>query len=169
MTCLLSQDLSTESFVEVINEVPWPEGSLLLAFTPAEAHLKTFAFNAEFLKATDQGRIFGPFGECRWRLIQGKRRVVYLGEPFSSLHLEDHSYNLENLTAHHDEELILWGVRNDLKDEWLEQQVPQRFRYPLTGPVVSRGRVVLKIEHWRDANGLPHFSRYHSLKEIEDR
>jgi hypothetical protein len=64
------------------------------------------------------------------------------------------------------ETVILWGVRTDLKDEWIEQQVPHRFVYPIRSKVFSRGRVVLVIEKWLDANGIPQFNRYFDLEEI---
>lgn len=163
MTCLLAQDLDPEAFLKLLAETSWPKDCLLLAFTPAAARLAPYAFDREFLAATDQGRVFGPWGELKWRRLEGLVRVVYLGEDLS-LHLTDYSYQLAELEAGEDT-LYLWGRRTDLQNEWLEQQVPQRFAYPIGDKTLSRGRVALRVEHWGPPNGWPVFSRYHSLAE----
>jgi hypothetical protein len=163
MTCLQAQDLDPEAFLKLIEKTLWPKDCLLLAFTPAAARLASYAFDREFLAATDHGRIFGPWGELKWRRLDGLVRVVYLGEDLS-LPLKDYPQQLAKLEDSEDT-LFLWGRRTDLQDEWLEQQVPQRFTFPITGKTFSRGRVALRVEHWGPPNGWPVFSRYHSLTE----
>lgn len=169
MTCLCAQDLEPTEFLQMLRDTPWPAGSLLLAFSPAAARFKPFQFDVDFLASTEQGRIFSPAGELKWRQVNNRMRVVYLGEPLPSLPIQDHSQELASLNPNPVyEELILWGIRTDLQDEWLEQQVPQRLVYPLTDATYSRGRVALKVEHWvENEPPLPRFSRYHSLKEIQ--
>lgn len=169
MTCLYAQDLDLAEFIQLLRDATWPEDSILMAFSPATARFEFFQFDAHFLPTTDQGRIFSPIGELKWRRVNGRLRVVYLGEPLPSLSLQNHPQELASLNPNPVyEELILWGVRTDLQNEWLEQQVPQFLVYPLVGATYPRGRVALKVEHWVEKERpIPRFSRYHSLKEIE--
>jgi len=166
MTNLYAQDLSLDDFLKIIRETEWPEGSLMIAFSPAAARLDFFHFDEAFFRASDQGRIFSPGGEFKWRRVDGNFRSVYLGEWSPPLELTNCSDSLAGLHKEMDE-LILWGIRTDLENEWIELQVPQRFGFPLKSKVFSRGRVVLMVENWLDFSGMPQFSRYHSLKEIK--
>ncbi|MEW6296068.1 MAG: hypothetical protein AB1467_07340 [Candidatus Diapherotrites archaeon] len=163
-TNLSSGDLTRDEFLKLLRETPWPGENLLLAFTPADARFEVFQFDWKFLGFSHLGRLFSSAMELKWRLVEGRLRVVYLGEPIPAFPLQDHSQLLSPLTQDFSE-LILWGVRTDLKDEWLEQQVPQRLVYQVSN-TISQGRVALVVEHWIDKCRLPHFSRYHSLREI---
>jgi len=88
---------------------------------------------------------------------------LYLGEcPPEGL--PDFSEELQGLHSRY-KTFILWGERTELKDEWLEQQIPQRIRYPLQTKEYNRGRVVLTIEQWVDDYGIPRFSRYMGINE----
>jgi len=51
--------------------------------------------------------------------------------------MEDCSGQLEGLVRK-TRDIYLLGVRSDLEQEWLEQQVPQRFSYPLDGGAIQR-------------------------------
>ena len=165
MTCLHAQDLVMEDFLTILRNNSWSEDSLLMAFSPAQARFDLFRFDEEFLRTMEQGRIFSPNGECKWRRMDQHMRVVYLGKS-PPPGLADYSHKLEGLHAEQGH-LILWGVRTDTKDEWVELQVPHRFVYPLTSKTFSRGRIILVVENWLDSSRLPQFSRYHSIKEIE--
>jgi hypothetical protein len=136
-----------------------------MAFSASNARFDFFRFDEAFLNKTEQGRIFSPKGELKWRLVEGGMRVVYLGEspPPGLVNYSDRLDGLHTEQGH----LILWGVRTDTKDEWVELQVPHRFVYPLTSKTFSRGRIILVVENWLDSSQIPQFSRYHSIKEIE--
>jgi|SRR6185369_5803811 len=164
MAILLSDDMPIEFFVDAVSKGNWPEGTLLLAFTHSAHRFERFLPDDVFMAATVEGRLFSPAGELRWRRINGRFRAVYLGEGPSPLQLEDTSSHLEGLIPEQGE-FILWGVRSDLENEWLEQQVPQRFSYPLDSEVYPCGRVAVVVENWVDEAGFSRFSRYHSIKE----
>lgn len=166
MPHLLSEDLDIDSFLDLLEKHSWPEDALIMAFTPAESRFGRFAFDAPFIIRTEQGRIFSPAGELRWRPIEGKIRTVYLGtEPPSSI-LTDFSWELEEFTPRQ-RELLLWGERTDSLPVWLEQSAPHRFNYPIYTANHPRGRVALVIEEWIDHAGIPQFARYHGIKEIQ--
>lgn len=171
MSILRTEDLVLADFIALAHRYHAVAGQqfqsmpMILAFSPAQALFATWDLDPSFLETTEQGRIFSTEGELKWRRVDGLMRVVYLGEgPFPD-GLEDHSPELENLERHNGE-LILWGERNDLKNEWIEQQVPHRFNYPLRTTKYSRGRAAIIIENWTDAFGFARFSRYHSFTEI---
>ncbi len=164
MAILLSKDMQINDFVAAVSKAHWPEGTLLLAFTHASHRFERFAHDDKFLAATLEGRLFSPAGELRWRRINDSFRVVYLGAEPSPLPLENDSPQLEGLESAYGE-FILWGERSDLENEWLEQQVPQRFSYPLDGKEYPCGRAAIVVENWIDTAGFSRFSRYHSLKE----
>lgn len=166
MANLYAQDLSLDDFLKIIREASWPDGSLMIAFSPAEARLNFFHFDEAFIKASEQGRIFFSGGEFKWRRVDGQFRSVYLGGWSPPFELTNYSDSLTELHTHLDE-LILWGIRTDLQDEWIELQVPQRFGFPLKSKDFSQGRVALLVENWLDSSGMPQFSRYHSLKEVK--
>lgn len=167
MACFHSGDLSPSELRKTIAGFSWPAPPLLMAFSPAEAVLDRF--DPELLDRmgpTDQGRVFGPSGELRWRDLYGTFRVVYLGEGPGPQGLEDFSGELAGVSPV-TRTLFLWGERTDTENEWLEQQVPHRFRYPIEGTEYSRGRAALEVEDWVDAAGLPQFSRYRDLVEVK--
>ena len=167
MGYLKAQDLFREGFVGAVSDTRWPEESLMIVFSATcEPVFDFFRFNEGLFKASDQGRVFWPKGELKWRRTEKAMRVVYLGTDPSPITLADYSQNLDGLTTQN-EELVLWGVRTNHENEWIEQQVPHRFNYPVFGQVFSRGRVCLIVEHWVDSAGMRLFSRYHSVKEIE--
>lgn len=166
MNRLYAQDLAVEDFLDTVRTAAWPADSLLLAFSPAQARFEPFRFDRDFLRTSEQGRIFGPTGEFKWRRLDGRFRVVYLGEDLPSLQLEEHPQMLAGLEQDLSQQLILWGKRTNLANEWIEQQVPQRFAYHITGQEFPKGRVALVIERWLDDLEMPKFSRYHSLIEI---
>ncbi len=167
MSGLYAQDLDPPAFMTLIQAVQWPTESLVMAFSPAQAILMPYVPQEALFDATDQGRLFSPAGELKWRRINGSIRAVYLGTPPAGLALTDYSHLLQGLQPQQ-RQLLLWGVRTDLQAEWLEQQVPQRFTYPISTSRNPRGRVALLVEDWLDEQGWPHFSRYHSLREIEE-
>ncbi len=137
----------------------------LLAFSPGRAIFDPLDLDESFFKATDQGRIFSPEGELKWRLVNDQIRLVFLGDIAPPEGLIDRSSELENLVKD-SAELIFWGEWRDSTRAWIEQQVPHRFQYPISLKNYSRGRAAIVIENWNDAFGFPRFSRYYCLKEI---
>lgn len=166
MARLCSGDLSPQDFARLAQGHAWPKGSILMAFSPAEVRLQRFTDPDEkFMSQTDQGRIFSPEGELRWRRMDDAMRTVYLGDSPPG-GLPDCSSELDGL-APTIRQLLLWGVRTETGNEWLEQQVPHRFAYPVESAGFPRGRVALKVEDWKDTARIPRFSRYHSIVEVE--
>ncbi len=166
MQQLYTADIPCGDFPALVKQFQLAAESLLLAFSPAEFKFEPFALNQSFLAVTDQGRIFSSEGELKWRRVGNHMRLVYLGNPVQVEGFTDDSAELESLKPDQ-YDLILWGIRTDTKNEWIEQQVPHRFDYPVTGEPISRGRVALVVEQWLDTGGLPRFSRYHHIKEIK--
>lgn len=165
MPQLYCGDLSPGQLVEFVSLAKWPEDALLLAFTPATWTFEQRPAEGKILPDTVEGRIFSPEGEFRWRRIDDHYRAIYLGHGPPPPLLEDSSAHLAGLQRV-EEQFLLWGERSDLENEWLEQQIPQRFAYPLEGKDFPRGRVTLIVEHWMDEGGSARFSRYHSIKEV---
>jgi hypothetical protein len=171
MPILKTKDLALHDFIALARQYHslaiqrFKTTPLLLAFSPARALFENFALDQSFIETTEQGRIFSPEGELKWRRVNDRMRVVYLGYEPPPEGLEDRSSELADLERHHSE-FILWGVRSDSKNEWIEQQVPHRFNYPISTAQYSRGRAAISIESWIDSFGFAKFSRYHSLKEI---
>ena len=170
MPFLQVNDFDTDSFFDLICRYHTHAAQhfetlpILLAFSPARALFEILNTDESFFKYTDQGRVFSPEGELKWRRIRDKMRVVFLGEVAPPEGLEDRSSELSDLKVV--SELILWGERTDTKNEWIEQQVPHRFQYPVFTTRYNRGRAAIIIENWNDVFGFPQFSRYHSLKEM---
>jgi len=81
--------------------------------------------------------------------MENRIRTVYLGNAAPPEGLKDH-FSENGKPASKVGELILWGERTDTKNEWIEQQVPHRFAYPIPTALFSRGRAVIVIEHWID-------------------
>lgn len=165
MGCLLARDLERETFSSLIRGTVWPEEALVVAFSPARAVFDDHEGQREFAASSEQGRVFCDTGELKWRRVGELYRVVYLGAEPRVQGLDDHSRHLEGLRTER-EALLLWGVRTDLEHEWIEQQVPQRFRYPIKGGSEPRGRVAIVVERWVEQSGLPRFSRYCGIKEV---
>jgi len=166
MAFLLCGDLAQDGFLACVKGRQWPESAVLMAFQPDGFELKPMKEVEIFPETTRQGRIFWPDGELQWRCLEEGTRMVYLGNTPDPYGLDDYSTELDGLERN-TAEFMLWGIRTDMEDEWIEQQVPQRFVYPVGGRSFSRGRVMLKVERWVDNAGVPRFSRYHSLKEIK--
>lgn len=167
MARLCSGDLSPNDFMDLIAGHTWPDDALAIAFSPAQPWFGAIVdLNAEFMSQTEQGRIFCPIGELFWRRLNKEFRVVYLGESPPEEGLEDYSSELAGLSPHR-RQLLLWGVRTETQNEWMEQQVPHRFEYPVADAKFPRGRVALVVEDWKDTAKLSHFSRYHSIIEVK--
>ncbi len=166
MTYLFAGDLPDDEATSFANAMVLTESSILMAFYPDRFTLKTITPEEIVLEKSEQGRIFSPESELQWRRIGGKLRLVYLGEMSPPEGLEDCSKELDGLEQEK-KELLLWGKRTDLENEWIEQQVPVRFTYPITGNQFSKGRVKLVVEQWIDPSGHARFSRYQTLEEME--
>lgn len=166
MAYLFAGDLPDDEATSFANAMVFTESSILMAFYPDRFILKTITPEDIVLEKSEQGRIFSPESELQWRRIGDKLRLVYLGEVPPPEGLEDCSKELDGLQQEKDE-FFLWGRRTDLENEWIEQQVPVRFTYPITGNSFSRGRIKLVVEKWIDPSGYPIFSRYQTLEEIE--
>ncbi len=168
MSVLLAGDLTPPQLAQFLAAQSWSQDTLCMAFAPHAFRFEAFTEPDDFLAASEDGRVFGPRGECRWRKMGSLLRTVYLGESCAAgpAELEDLSGELEGLTPGR-QGVFLWGVRTDLEAEWIEQQVPHRFVYPVEGSQHKRGRVRLVIEEWRDGHGTPRFSRFHHLEETK--
>lgn len=164
---LMAQDLDPDAFLALIGQYETDDNPLLMAFAPAEARFKEFHVDLQFLAATDQGRVFSPSGELKWRKMGSLFRTVYMGLQNLGPDLEDCTAQLEATPHKKMTQLLLWGVRTDLKPIWIEPKTPQRFAYPFTGGQYSRGRLAIEVENWCDYAGAPRFSRYCRLREIK--
>lgn len=173
---LYSGDMIIDDFLSLLQSMSFPDDALLMAFTPADFCFKKYIFDNSFISQSDQGRVFSPAGELCWRNIGNMMRVVYLGDkgilsepsadsPVLSKFI-NYSNELDTLSPSK-RQFILWGERVDTENEWLEQQIPHIFTYPVNTSDFSRGRVALKVEDWSNSAGIPKFSRYYSLIEIE--
>ncbi len=168
MSFLFAKDLNIQDFLALPEKHTWPEDALLMTFSPARHCFERFVYDESFLSGTDQGRIFSPQGEMRWRRYGHKMRVVWLGNAAFPEGLTDYSDKLKNLQQE-EKEFILWGVRTDTENEWIEQQVPHRFVYPIKGKEFFQGRAALVTERWTDESGIPVFGRYCTVREIRNR
>ena len=116
------------------------------------------------------GRLFTPDGELRWRVIPALGnlcwRTVFLGNvDWVGTALEDYSDTLNDLHSHR-ENILLWGRQtSETLDEWIELQIPHRFRHPITG---NPERVKVIVEKWGDDTGEPHFARLCALAPYEE-
>jgi len=191
MENLYAGDIPLEEFIPVIEAFSFTSDHLLLAFSPAHWVFQTFSLHRDFLLSTDQGRIFSPEGELKWRRIEKQMRMVYIGKstpppcffhpvhendapkenPFlkGDLTEEDLEGEKGKISQSSGKRLLLWGERTVGHDEWIEQQVPHRFNYPITGKQSRKGRVTLVIKQWFNESGFPVFSRYHHLEESEEK
>lgn len=166
MAHLCCADLPPGEFLQLVQNNPWPDDALLMASTAAEARFTRYKFDPEFFAQCDQGRIFSAAGEFRWRSLGRLLRLVYLGDAPVPETLADYSSELDGLVQSR-RQFLLWGVRTDTKPQWLEQQVPHLFDYPVDTAQYSRGRAALIVEDWEDTAGIPRFSRYHSITEVK--
>jgi hypothetical protein len=166
MAELLVGHIHSEALSDLLADLGAPDTDLFLAFAPDRFWFEPWHGQAEGLERTDQGRVFGPQGELKWRQAKQGFQVVYLGDNGPQNWLQDASEELSSLHPAW-REVFLWGVRTDLEQEWMEQQVPHRFDYPASSQKHKRGRVTIKLEEWRDKAGMPCFVRYHSLQEAK--
>ncbi len=180
MSVLFSGDLTPDQFHRCLAGLNWPVDTLVLACAEDAFRFATFNGPDEFLARTDQGRVFHPQGECRWRRLPASGypenqvdgtslvRLVFLGQEqaFERDGLEDASALLHGLTRA-EQTRYLWGIRTDLEPEWIEQQVPHRFVYPVASARHSRGRIRLVLEEWQGQDGEPVFSRFHHIEETQ--
>ncbi|CAN2041394.1 conserved hypothetical protein [Candidatus Magnetomoraceae bacterium gMMP-15] len=154
MAFLCSNDLTIEDFLDLVNNFSFPKESRLMAFSPAKACFEEFHFEESFLKLTDQGRIFSPEGELKWRRLDGMMRVVYLGEMSAPEVLIDYSSKLKNLKPQQSE-LILSK----------KYKLPNQSSNPVSDKKYSTE--ILVVENWIDSAKMIKFSRYHSRKYKE--
>lgn len=166
MSQLLACQASASDLNRIVSRHTWSEDALLLAFSMNRFWFEPMNDQAEYLMETDQGRIFSPQGELKWRLVDKNYQLVYLGENGPSEFVEDYSHELQGLTLF-TKSLFLWGERTNLEREWIEQQVPHRFDYPVKTNIHKKGRIKLLIQEWQNNAGAPCFSRYHSLQEVK--
>lgn len=165
---LFTKNLSREDFLRLAEKYSPGDDPLLMAFSPAKPCFEAFQFEKQksFLSDSEQGRIFSPSGELKWRCVEEQMRVVYLGDQTFPDELDDHSLEIQGMVERQTSEVILWGVRTDKKDEWIEQQIPHRFAYPISDSRYSRGRVAIELETWLNSAKIPRFSRYYRIREI---
>ena len=125
-----------------------------------------FNSQIESIVKSYSGRIFSEDGELKWRKLGNIYRAVFMGSmDLISDKLTDFSMELKDLRKT-ERGYILWGERQIKKEEWIEQIVPHRFKYPLSGKKVERGRVKVIVEEWFDSTNKIIFSRFKRLEEI---
>ena len=163
MSVLGAADLAIPDFMEAISGHAFPEQAFLMAFSPAEAKFDHFQMDEAFMPQTIQGRIFSPQGELKWRKLDGLMRAVYLGEGPLPDKFEDNHGEIDELKSQL-QEYYLWGRYREATAEWIEQQVPHRFKYPLSDVTGDMDRVVLVTEALVDGAGIPRFQRYYDVK-----
>lgn len=156
-------DLAIPDFMGAIIDHAFPAHAFLIAFSTAEAKFDHFYMAEDFISQTIQGRIFSPQGELKWRKLDGLMRTVYLGEGPLPDKFEDNHGEIDALKKEL-REYYLWGRYRAATAEWIEQQVPHRFKYPLNGVAGDMDRVVLVTEAWVDGAGIPRFQRYYDVK-----
>ncbi|MCR4289371.1 MAG: CRISPR-associated protein Csx19 [Candidatus Scalindua sp.] len=136
----------------------------------AQAYFQKFTFDEDLFNQTTEGRIFSEEGEIKWRKIGDTLRVVYLGVETPLSNLIEYTHELKCLEKEYDS-FILWGQRyikeGNLMNEWIEQQVPHRFVYPVVNNDARYDRLGIKIENWTDKEKIKEikFNRYHSIVE----
>jgi hypothetical protein len=166
MAFLGSADLSIQDFLDTVKKTHWETHGILMAFTPSEYLFEKYVYDKNFLSQTEQGKIFSPDGELRWRKIESNVRVVYIGNSIPDK-LEANKIDLSQKMKPAKRQLLLWGIRTNRENEWLEQKVPHRFDYPVDTAEFEKGRTALIIEDWIDSDGQRQFSRYHSIIEVK--
>ena len=118
------------------------------------------------LARSTAGRLFGPEGELRWRVIPalGRQcwRTVFLGTAdWVGNALPDYSDDLKGLSPNQ-EVYYLWGTQTaTTPGEWIELRIPHRLQYPIAKP---SQRVKVVVEQWKDDSGETHFVRLCELK-----
>jgi hypothetical protein len=117
------------------------------------------------------GRVFGPSGELRWRVLPalGSQpcRVTFLGDNWSGGRLAALPLRPElNGLTPAEESYPLWGQQTHATPgEWVELRIPHRLVYPVRGPAPGDGRVVVRldVQLWKDSRGEVQFLRLCSL------
>jgi hypothetical protein len=161
---LQASDLNEGVFINLLRDSIWPDNARIMAFGVAQARFEFYSGgNTRDLLGFEQGRIFSPEGELKWRKIDSWFRTVYLGEG-GFLELADESSMLLDLTSRGNE-VLLWGERTDLEPEWLEHHVPHIFKYPFSGGSIRGGRLAMIIQEWLDSAGRVQYLRYVDLIE----
>jgi hypothetical protein len=167
MACLFANTVDFEQFIRVIKSCQHMENGVLMSFSPAQNVFEKFHLKEKELLKTQEGRIFAESGEIKWRRIDRDMRMVYLGAQQDFDCLNDHSKHLKPVIEKRRSDIILWGERTHLENEWIEQQVPHRFNYPIDGNLFAKGRVAIEVENFFDNRGVALFSRFCRVKEIK--
>lgn len=95
MSALYTAKLSPLELKQFLADNVCLQGKLLLAFALDRFWFEKFTGETDLLDTTEQGRIFGPWGECYWRWIDEQYTMVYLGEDeLTSEQLQDYSQEL---------------------------------------------------------------------------
>lgn len=191
MTVLKAQDLGTaEELLELIGSLVPPESDPLWLWAAAvdgwcfdfwpgltgdalchAAHrLPRQTPVSNLLPRAEDGRLFSPNGELRWRRIShGDRtvwRTIYLGQSdWIGDRLSSRSELNDLQLESHRTSYFLWGQRTGPGDgtgiaEWIELSIPHRFRWPLQEDQPPGTRVMLEVEQWTDPAGQMHFQRF---------
>lgn len=166
MTIFKAKDLSMEELSSLLEHLEVPDMTRMIIETPAQASFTWYRGNTIPDDCT-RGRIFHPEGELKWRRIEGIYRSVFLGEKnWVGDLLDDATKELEGLLPKNGE-MVLWGRRINLSDEWIEQSVPHRFHYPFQGGSIPYGRLKLLSTNWYDLLGRLVLTRFMDVIEME--
>jgi hypothetical protein len=145
-----------------------------------------FSLNLAFEKYTS-GRIFEVAGELRWENQQNKVRVVYLGQPITSVARALRNYGLQSsdkllkLTSQ-TRYYYLFGTKLETRTieqingeqtknvvrpgDFAELRIQRVLRYPAPGHVPDKGYVQLQVQEYiNPESGQVQFFRFQGLDE----
>lgn len=164
MTILKSKDIIIDELISILESLP--DDMRIVRENPESMLFDWFSSDVS-IENSYRGRIFSEAGEVKWRKIGNKYRTVFLGnQDLVGTYLDDYSCKLEGLLEPPPCKYVLWGERTKLKNEWVEQVVPHRFKYPFNDGNFSDGRLVLVIKELRDSSMQTIFNRFEKLEEI---
>lgn len=168
MTIFKAKDLSKDIWQSLLEHLEVPQQTRMIIETPEQVVFTWFKASLIPFADCTRGRIFHTKGELKWRQIDGCYRSVFLGrEDWVGDILDDAADELEGLLPENGE-MVLWGMRTDLTNEWIEQSVPHRFNYPFEGGSIPYGRLKLITENWHDSLGHLVLTRFLDLQEMEE-
>jgi len=152
MTILKSKDIIIDELISILESLP--DDMRIVRENPESMLFDWFSSDVS-IENSYRGRIFSEAGEVKWR-----------NQDLVGTYLDDYSCKLEGLLEPPPCKYVLWGERTKLKNEWVEQVVPHRFKYPFNDGNFSDGRLVLVIKELRDSSMQTIFNRFEKLEEI---
>lgn len=111
-----------------------------------------------YLDAWDEGRVFSPHAEVRWRRMGASFSLLLLTEDEGTLPSGWQILAGPWMATRHEpsEGVLLWGNRQDGWPHWIEVRIPRPLVYPVSK---TTGRVRVGWVDYRDQQGTPRFVR----------